>query len=241
MPIPFPRPAAHEACCPARYLRRVHYRAVIFDLGGVVLGSPLEAIARYERDRGIPANFVNRVVMDTAPGGAWSRLERGELAIESFYSAFERDCADAGERIDARELMARMGESSAPRPRMLTAIRRIRSRGLKTGALTNNWVIEDRPDPDVALRDHFDAFVESSAVGMRKPDLRIYEHTCAMLAVAPGQAVFLDDIGRNLKPARRLGMTTIKVTDPAAALAELGALLGFELAASEARHPARDA
>jgi putative hydrolase of the HAD superfamily len=234
MPIPIRRPAAGRVRGAARYRRRVSYRAVIFDLGGVVLGSPLEAIARYERDRAIPANFVNRVVADTAPGGAWSRLERGELSIERFYAAFERDCANAGHEIDARELMARMAESSAPRPHMLEAIRQIRSRGLKTGALTNNWVIEDRPAPDVMLRDHFDAFVESSAVGMRKPDPRIYEYTCAALGVAPEQAVFLDDIGRNLKPARGLGMATIKVEEPAAALAELGALLGFELAESGA-------
>ncbi|MGI9591309.1 MAG: HAD-IA family hydrolase, partial [Myxococcota bacterium] len=77
-------------------------RAVIFDLGGVVLGSPLHAIAAYERQRGIPEGFVNRVVMDTAPRGAWSRLERGELVMEAFFAAFEADCAAAGQAIDAR-------------------------------------------------------------------------------------------------------------------------------------------
>src|SRR6266481_2909790 len=80
----------------------MHYRAVLFDLGGVVVGSPLEAIARYEVEQGIPAGFVNRVVVATGAAGAWSRLERGELTLEAFYPAFERDCAAAGHAIDAR-------------------------------------------------------------------------------------------------------------------------------------------
>ena len=80
------------------------YRAVIFDLGGVVVGSPLHAIAAYETEHDIPAGFINRVVVDTAPAGAWSRLERGELSLEEFYPAFHADCAAAGRAISARSL-----------------------------------------------------------------------------------------------------------------------------------------
>ena len=101
------------------------FRAVIFDLGGVVLDSPLHAIADYERDVGLPAGFVNRVVVERGPEGGWARLERGELSMEAFYDAFEADCAAAGQAISARDLMARIGESSGPRPRMLEAIRRM--------------------------------------------------------------------------------------------------------------------
>lgn len=206
-----------------------HLRAVIFDLGGVVLGSPLHAIAAYERELGIPAGFVNRVVVDTAPTGAWSRLERGELALEAFYLAFEEDCAAAGQRLSARAMLERMAEAAEPRPEMLEALRRIRCQGLKTAALTNNWAGEEDVDGTRALRPHFDAFVESSAVGLRKPDPRIYRLACAELGVEPALAVFLDDIGSNLKTARGLGMATIKVDEPAAALAELEELLGFPL------------
>jgi len=109
---------------------------------------------------------------------------------------------------------------------MLAAIRRIRERGLRVAALTNNWVAEGRRPAD-GLRAHFDVFVESAVVGLRKPDPRIYELVCRQLAVAPARTVFLDDIGRNLKPARALGMMTIKVDDPAHALRELEAVLGF--------------
>src|SRR5881396_555600 len=167
----------------------MHYRAVLFDLGGVVVGSPLEAIARYEAEQGIPAGFVNRVVVATGAAGAWSRLERGEL--------------------------------------MLEAIRRIRARGLLAAAVTNNWITEG--EGTGVLRPHFDAFVESAVAGVRKPDPRIYELACAELRIAPPEAVMLDDIGANLKTARALGMATIRVGDPDAALGELEELLGFPL------------
>jgi len=204
-------------------------RAVIFDLGGVVLGSPLHAIAAYEREAGIAAGAVNRVVVATGPEGAWGRLERGKLDLAAFVPAFEADCRAAGFAVDARAMMERVALASRPRPEMLAAVAAIRGRGLVAAALTNNWASEERDDGTRALRGHFDAFFESSVLGLQKPDPRIYQHACAELAIPPTAAVFLDDIGRNLKTARRLGMTTIKVDTPAQALGELEAVLGFAL------------
>jgi putative hydrolase of the HAD superfamily len=129
--------------------------------------------------------------------------------------------------ISAATMMARIAECG-PRPAMLEAIRRIRGRGLRAGALTNNWANE-RGEPTHDLSSLFDAFIESSKVGLRKPDPRIYRLACDALGVAPAEAVFLDDIGRNLKAARELGMRTIKVDAPAPALAELSQQLGFAL------------
>jgi putative hydrolase of the HAD superfamily len=199
--------------------------AVIFDLGGVVMESPLHAIARYERDHGIEHNAINHSIVAAGERGAWSRLERGELAIEELFEPLEADCRRSGLEIDARRMMEYIAEASAPRPRMIEAIRRIRERRLGVAALTNNWP-HDGPNP---LLEHFDVFVESSVVGMRKPDPRIYELVCRELGVQPPHAAFLDDIGRNLKSARALGMTTIKVDDPDHALRELSAVLGFAL------------
>lgn len=202
-------------------------RAVIFDLGGVILDSPLHAIARFERERQIEPGAINRVVVAAGPGGAWARLERGELSMPDFFGAFEADCAAAGWTLSARELMERIGEAAAPRPRMLEAVRRIRARGLCAAALTNNWV-GDGTGTEL-LKPHFDVFVESSVLRLRKPDPRIYRHACEAIGIEPKQAVFLDDIGRNLKTARELGMQTIKVDDPDEALQELQTLLGFAL------------
>jgi putative hydrolase of the HAD superfamily len=214
-------------------------RAIIFDLGGVVLGSPLHAIAAYEREIGLPANFVNRVVADTAPGGAWSRLERGEISMETFYTDFEADCQAAGQTLSARTMFERMALEALPRPIMIEAIRRIRAEGFLAGALTNNWANEDDAqeneagspagDGTRALADLFDVFVESSVEGLRKPDPRIYTLACERLGVELNEAVFLDDIGTNLKAARALGMTTIKVNTPEQALEELSAVIELKL------------
>jgi putative hydrolase of the HAD superfamily len=167
------------------------------------------------------------VVVATSPGGAWSRLERGELRLEEFYPAFDADCAAAGRAISARALMALVAAATEPRPVMLEAIRRLRDAGLKVGAVTNNWIVEDGGTG--VLRDRFDAFVESAVVGIRKPEPAIFHLACGELGIAPAEAVFLDDIGTNLKAARALGMATIKVVEPEAALDELGGLLGLAL------------
>jgi putative hydrolase of the HAD superfamily len=206
---------------------------VLFDLGGVVLGSPLHAIRDYEQELGLARNAINRVAAETAPHGAWSRLERGELGMEAFYAAFEADCREAGLEIDARLMMERMAEASRPRPAMLDAIARLRESGFKLGALTNNWAHAedtDRDDGTRALRDHFHAFIESSVEGLRKPDPAIYRLACERLRSHPGQVVFLDDIGHNLKPARAMGMATIKVDEPEPALRELSEIIGIGLA-----------
>jgi len=204
-------------------------RAVIFDLGGVVLGSPLQAIARFERERGIPAGFVNQVVVETGASGAWARHERGEVESGTFMQEFEAECRAAGQELSVPDLFRRMAQSSEPRPQMLEAIRRIREHGLLTAALTNNFPSDAQDQGGRALRDHFHHFFESSLLGLHKPDPRIYRHACQALGVNPQESVFLDDIGRNLKTARTLGMFTIKVEDPEDALAELEQHLGFGL------------
>lgn len=202
--------------------------AVVFDIGGVVQESPLHALARYERDHGLPDNAINRAVVASGERGAWPRLERGELTVEKFLAPFEADCRAHGIEVSGARVMEYIAGAGVPRPQMVEAIRRIRARGLRVGALTNNWA-KETPDPPHPLRELFHAFVESRAVGMRKPDPRIYELVCRELGVAPSCTAFLDDIGTNLKTARALGMATIKVDHPDAALRELGALLGFDL------------
>jgi putative hydrolase of the HAD superfamily len=210
---------------------------VLFDMGGVVMESPLHAIARYEHERGLPANSINRVVAAAGESGSWARLERGELTVASFCAPFEADCRAHGLDVEGAAVMAAIAAAGVPRAAMLEAIRRLRGHGLRVGALTNNWRREG-PEDDVIphhLRDHFDVFVESRLVGLRKPDPRIYVLACERLGVEPTRTAFLDDIGGNLKPARSLGMTTIKVDDPEAALRELGALVGLDLLGSTPR------
>jgi putative hydrolase of the HAD superfamily len=205
----------------------MRYPAVIFDIGGVVVGSPLAALAEYERRNAIPAGTINRIIVTGGADGAWHRLERGELTLAEFYPVFDAECAGAGCTISGRAMMAAMSAATVPRPRMLAAIGRIRASGRKAAAVTNNW---KAGEPDLRpLAPVFDLVVESAIEGIRKPDPAIYERACERLGIAAADAVFLDDIGANLKTARALGMTTIKVTDPETALAELEGLLEIPL------------
>jgi putative hydrolase of the HAD superfamily len=204
-------------------------RAVVFDIGGVIQDSPLHAIARYEQHHGLPAGSINRAVVAAGEGGAWSRLERGELTVEAWCTPFETDCRAHGLTVSAARLMEYIAEAGRERPIMLRAVGRLRERGLRVGALTNNWATETAPPGPHPIARHFDALVESRAVGMRKPDPRIYQLMCRRLGAEPTETAFLDDIGTNLKSAKALGMHTIKVDDPEQALRELGALVGLDL------------
>jgi putative hydrolase of the HAD superfamily len=204
-------------------------KAVIFDLGGVVFGSPFEHFDEYERITGLPDGCVRGVIARSSVDGAWAALERGELTMPEFFAALEAEARSEGHTIDAAEIMAMVGRGIGARPEMLAAIERVREHGLKTAALTNNWPSENGSPPGLRSLEVFDVVVESAVEGMRKPDPRIYELTLERLAVDATDAVFLDDIGMNLKPARAMGLTTIKVDSPAQALTDLEAVLGFSL------------
>lgn len=202
------------------------YRAVIFDLGGVVLSSPFPAVRRFEIAHGLDEGAVACVIEANGEAGAWATFERGECNAEQFYAGLDAEAERAGTPFPARALLEAVVESARVRPEMIEAIRELRARGIKTAALTNNWRSRDSSYGAMgSLRGEFDLIFESCVVGLRKPDRRIYAHALRELDVRAGEAIFLDDIGENLKPARAMGMTTIKVDDPADALAELEALL----------------
>jgi putative hydrolase of the HAD superfamily len=208
-------------------------RAVIFDFGGVILTSPFEAFARYEADNGLPSGFLRQVNATDPDTNAWARLERSEVDLAGFADLFEAEARAAGHEVNGRAVLALLvGEL---RPQMVEALRRCHD-CLKTALLTNNFVAtspgQDGAGPAGsmgAVLSHFDVIVESSRVALRKPDPAIYRLVCNELGVEPAEAVFLDDLGINLKPARAMGMTTIKVTDPDDAIAELEAAVGFPL------------
>ena len=205
--------------------------AVLWDFGGVLTTSPFDAFASYERANSLPEGFIRRLNATNPDSNAWAGLERGELDPDEFVARFEAEALAAGAAIDARAVMSMLrGEL---RPAMVGALKRCHSR-LKTGLLTNNFSPVDVPlggddglNGYAPVLDYFDAVVESSKAGCRKPDPKFYEMACHLLGIDPVQAVFLDDLGINLKPARAMGMTTIKVVDPDMALAELEAVVGF--------------
>ena len=208
-------------------------RAAFFDFGGVILSSPFEAFNSFEERTGLPRDFIRTINATNPDTNAWARFERSDVDFDEFCDLFEAECREQGHDVAARELMPLL--AGEIRLTMVEAVRRCRER-LTTACLTNNWVsFEDFPDTARAdgrdsVLSLFHHIVESSKVGVRKPDTRFYELACDLAGVEPNEVVFLDDLGVNLKPAKAMGMTTIKVGDPAVALRELEQVVGFSLA-----------
>jgi len=206
-------------------------RAVLWDFGGVILSSPFEAFRRYEAEHDIPRDFIRGVNATNPDINAWARLERAELDHEGFDAAFAAESSALGHEVPGADVLALL--SGDVRPEMVAALDRVIAGGYKTACLTNNVVRRDGEVPDrpevAAVMAKFDVVVESSKVGIRKPELGFYTQACELLGVEPAECVFLDDLGINLKPAKQMGMTTIKVGEPGPAIAELETVLGIPL------------
>lgn len=200
----------------------------MFDFGGVISSSPFEAFAHLEAKHGLPADFIRTVNATNPDTNAWAKLERGEVDLETFGRLWSGEARALGHELDGRLVLEQL--AGEIRPQMVDAIRTCRTR-YKTACLTNNFTRAEAvlSEEVAAVYGLFDAILESRVLGVRKPDSRFYELACESLDVEPGQCVFLDDLGVNLKPARALGMHTIKVTNPHVALSELGELVGLSL------------
>jgi len=208
------------------------FKAVIFDLGGVVFSSPMQAFSKLEQQHGLEHNFLNRMIVRNGENSAWSKLERGLLSLdESFFQAFDLEIAQAGaEKFSSKVLMSEVANSMGVNQCMINAINSLRKNKFKVAALTNNWVeSENKKGFGEPIKDHFDIFVESAVEGIQKPDPEIYIRTLNRLEVSANETVFLDDIGRNLKSASALGIHTIKVVDALAAVKELEKVVGISL------------
>jgi putative hydrolase of the HAD superfamily len=193
-------------------------RAVLWDFGGVFTTSPFDAFNRYEVERGLPADIIRRINTVNPDTNAWARLERSELTAEAFDAAFAEEARALGYDIPGRDVLARL--SGDLRPRVVAAFQRCKAR-FRVGCITNNAPTgkgagmastSEKAQAVAAVFAQFEHVIESSKAGVRKPDPRIYRMMCEALDVSPEHCVYLDDLGINLKPARDMGMATIKVT-----------------------------
>ncbi|MEX0781959.1 MAG: HAD-IA family hydrolase [Dehalococcoidia bacterium] len=205
------------------------YRAAIFDIGGVLTHSPVTRIMEFCREQAIPDDV--RYAIFGPDDGPWSRFERSELSREEFALEFDAHVTPCGTAARGVPFMEWFFQGFGERPEVVAVVKHLRGR-VKLGAITNNVAREEpaqRRTSGVDLPSLFDVVVESAIEGMRKPDPRIYRLACERLGVEPPEAVFLDDLGSNLKGAKALGMHTIKVDHTTRAIDELEQALGILL------------
>lgn len=208
-----------------------NYRAVLWDFGGVLTDSPFDAFREYESAHGLPRDFIRGLNSRNADHNAWARFERNEIALDEFDRLFAEEAAAFGHRVRGQDVVRLL--YGRIRPAMVRALRTCGAH-YRNACLTNNIntgsghglpTSDDRAEEVVRVLGMFDLVIESRTVGIRKPEPAFYRIALEALGIEASQAVYLDDLGINLKPARALGMTTIKVDSPDAALTELSALL----------------
>ncbi|XP_005102670.1 acyl-CoA dehydrogenase family member 10 isoform X2 [Aplysia californica] len=209
-------------------------KAVIFDMGGVVVPSPFQLFKDFEKSTGLSSGTVSKFIVAGGMDGAWSQLESGKLTLSEFSDIFSRELSkEVGKEIDTSLLIAWMSKSEEGHafPVMVNAVRGVKAHGMKTALLTNNWFVDELKTKTLLPVDQslFDVVVQSCVLGYRKPHTNMYSRCVQELHVNANEAVFLDDLGHNLKPAQAMGMHTIKVTSPEQAVAELESLLGISL------------
>jgi putative hydrolase of the HAD superfamily len=209
-------------------------KAIFWDFGGVLTTGPFGAFKKFEQDHNLPENFIRMVNATNPDTNAWARLERGEISLEEFDREFEQETRLAGHRIRGFQVLQLIAGDL--RPDMIDVLRRCKQHYCNA-CLTNNinmgdgsekQLVDERTAEFQKVMELFDYVIESSKVGVRKPDPRFYQMACEIVKVDPHQVVFLDDLGINLKPARAIGMTTIKVSDHQRAINELEDVLGIE-------------
>ena len=213
--------------------------AVIWDFGGVFTSSPFEAFNRFEAEKGLPKDLIRRVNATNHHENAWALFERNEIDTARFDQLFLEESTALGHPVQGRDVLPLL--SGAVRPRMVAALKTCKQH-FKVGCITNNVVSMHSPAQDEIQRAAgamgqimplFDAIIESSKAGVRKPDPKIYLMMCDLLAVKPQACVYLDDLGINCKPAAALGMKAIKVVDVDQTLADLAAATGLTFDAEQ--------
>ncbi|HYC00717.1 MAG TPA: HAD family phosphatase [Candidatus Limnocylindrales bacterium] len=205
-------------------------RAVLFDFGGVFTESPFEAAREFGREIGVDPHLMLTTVFgpyDQDTDHPWHRLERGEILLTDARSQILDLGQQHGFEADLFKVLAALGSKTGPRETFSSRARRLRAAGIPTAVITNNArEFQDAWRAMVPVDELFDFVVDSSFVGYRKPDPRIFRHALERLGIEPHQAMFFDDFEGNVRAARELGIRAHLVEpDPAAALAELDQVL----------------
>ena len=210
-------------------------KAVLWDFGGVITSSPFEAFNKFEIKKQIPVDFIRKVNAENHETNAWAKLESSEINLDEFDKLFRSETSAKGHEISGNEVINLL--SGEIRPDMVSVLKKIK-KNYTVGCITNNVNAGQGPGMARSKKKHdaieevmsnFEFIIESSKVGVRKPNPKIYKLACQRAKVSPAECLYLDDLGVNLKPAKAMGMRTIKVLSSEQAILELEKNLGIPM------------
>ena len=209
------------------------FSSIFWDFGGVITSSPFEAFNLFEKENNVPLDFIRKVNSTNPFNNAWAQLERSKISLKEFDLLFAKESKQLGREILGREVLSLL--QGTIRPRIVAAIKKFKELGFLQACLTNNFdsgdrdisALDDKNDERLKIMDLFDFVIESKEVGVRKPSDEFYELALTITKAIPEKTIFLDDLGINLKPAKLLKISTIKVVSEQQALDELSDLTGI--------------
>ncbi len=209
------------------------FSSIFWDFGGVITSSPFEAFNLFEKENNVPLDFIRKVNSTNPFNNAWAQLEESKISLKEFDLLFAKESKQLGREILGREVLSLL--QGTIRPRIVAAIKKFKELGFLQACLTNNFdsgdrdisALDDKNDERLKIMDLFDFVIESKEVGVRKPSDEFYELALTITKAIPEKTIFLDDLGINLKPAKLLKISTIKVVSEQQALDELSDLTGI--------------
>ena len=214
-------------------MQKLRFSSVFWDFGGVITSSPFEAFSNFELNNNLPKDFIRKVNSTNHKSNAWAQLEQSKINLEEFDVLFKKESKSLGYEVSGGQILNLLqGEI---RPEMVNALEKLKKENFILACLTNNFnsgdknqsALDDINEERTKIMNNFDYIIESKELGIRKPDVEFYLKALEISGADPKKTIFLDDLGINLKPAKELGMTTIKVLDSDQALKELGNLVGI--------------
>ena len=214
-------------------MQKLRFSSVFWDFGGVITSSPFEAFSIFELNNNLPKDFIRKVNSTNHKSNAWAQLEQSKINLEEFDVLFKKESKSLGYEVSGGQILNLLqGEI---RPKMVNALEKLKKENFTLACLTNNFnsgdknqsALDDINEERTKIMNNFDYIIESKELGIRKPDVEFYLKALEISGADPKKTIFLDDLGINLKPAKELGMTTIKVLDSDQALKELGNLVGI--------------
>ena len=214
-------------------MQKLRFSSVFWDFGGVITSSPFEAFSNFELNNNLPKDFIRKVNSTNHKFNAWAQLEQSKINLEEFDVLFKKESKSLGYEVSGGQILNLLqGEI---RPKMVNALEKLKKENFTLACLTNNFnsgdknqsALDDINEERKKIMNKFDYIIESKELGIRKPDIEFYLKALEISGADPKKTIFLDDLGINLKPAKELGMTTIKVLDSDQALKELSNLVGI--------------